>query len=81
MLPAVHEPGQSFAIPRLPPTAAAIEMSTIVAAAIGFRPDLQPVLAPLDVAVSGASAGYFLGWAGGFWRSCRQAEGGAQLSD
>jgi len=41
--------------------------------AMAMRPDVRPALILCDIAVSGVSAGYFLGWLASFLRTTRQA--------
>jgi hypothetical protein len=41
--------------------------------AMAMRPDLRPTLSLCDIAVSGMSAGYFLGWLAAFQRKTSQA--------
>jgi hypothetical protein len=44
-----------------------------IGVAIAMHPDMRASLAPWDIAVSGASAGYFLGWLGKFAMQYRRA--------
>jgi hypothetical protein len=54
---------------------AAFSLQYGVAIELALHPDQHGLLAVVGRAVSGATAGYFIGWAIGLWRHVHEAEG------
>jgi hypothetical protein len=60
---------------------AAFSLQYGVATELALHPDQHGVLAVVGRAVSGATAGYFIGWAIGLWRHGREAAEGHPINE